>query len=133
MTQRMSAAEYQVSILNAPKPTKFGAKKVEYDGYKFDSKREHARYCDLKVLLKSGDIADLKVHPKFEIVVNGQKICSYTADFSYFEILTPFNGGLCSEYIVEDVKSPPTRKKRDYRLTKKLMKAVHGIEIREVL
>jgi hypothetical protein len=35
--------------------------------------------------------------------------------------------------VVEDVKSEPTRKKADYRLRLKLMKAIHGIEVKEII
>ncbi|KKM06917.1 hypothetical protein LCGC14_1739120 [marine sediment metagenome] len=73
-------------------------------------------------LVRSGEISRLEVHPKWEIFVNGQKICTYTADFVYWEN---------SNYVVEDVKSQPTMTPV-YRLKKKMMKAVHGIEIQEI-
>ncbi len=131
---RMSAAQFQAEI-QAPKKNKFNAKKVIVDGVTFDSRREYKRYCENVLRLKDGEIADLKVHPVFQIRINGQKICQYTADSSYMEFIPSMNaaGQAHTRFIVEDVKSPPTRKKRDYRLVMKLMKAVHGIQIREVL
>lgn len=106
----------------APKANKYGATKVSDDGYTFDSKAEWMRYRELKLMQAARKICGLKVHPAWEIAVNEQKICRYTADFEYFQDGFP---------VVEDVKSDPTRKKRDYILTKKLMLAVHGIRIKE--
>ncbi len=97
--------------------------KTFVDGISFDSRKESARYADLKLMQKAGEISDLTLQPKFDIVINGVKVCSYVADFSYVE-----NG----VKIVEDVKSEVTRKLPAYRLKKKLMKAVHSIEVREI-
>lgn len=74
----------------------------------------------LKLLRFTGDISDLRLQVPYEIIVNGQKICKYIADFVYTK-----NGNV----VVEDVKGFPTAV---YKLKKKLMKAVHGIEIQEV-
>ena len=97
--------------------------KTILDGISFDSRKESARYADLKLLQKAGEISDLTLQPKFDIVINGVKVCSYVADFSYTE-----NG----VKVVEDVKSEVTRKLPTYRLKNKLMRAVHGIAIREI-
>lgn len=102
--------------------TKYRAIRTTVDGITFDSKRESLRYGELILLERGGVIRDLTLQPKFPIVVCGQKVCDYTADFAYYER---------GEYVVEDVKSQPT-KTPVYRLKKKLMKAVHGIEIKEV-
>lgn len=102
---------------------KYRNTKTVIDGVTFDSKKESARYSDLKLMHRAGAITDLTLQPKFDIVINGQKVCSYIADFSYVE-----NGVT----VVEDVKSEMTRKLPTYRLKKKLMKAVHGIAIREI-
>ena len=97
--------------------------KTILDGISFDSRKESARYADLKLMQKAGEISDLTLQPKFDIVINGVKVCSYVADFSYTE-----NG----VKVVEDVKSEMTRKLPTYRLKNKLMRAVHGIAIREI-
>lgn len=102
---------------------KYRNTKTVIDGVTFDSKKESARYSDLKLMHRAGAITDLTLQPKFDIVINGQKVCSYIADFSYVE-----NGVT----VVEDVKSEMTRKLPTYRLKKKLMKAVHNIEVREI-
>ncbi len=89
---------------------------------KFPSKREATRYLQLLTAKRLGLITDLKIHPRWKIEVNGFFICSYTADFSYRDAKT-------GKLHVEDVKGYRTR---EYRRVKKLMKAVHGIEIEEI-
>jgi hypothetical protein len=101
---------------------KYGAIKTIIDGIEFPSKREAARYCQLRMLLRAGQIQDLRMQVKYPLVVNGVKIGRYTSDFNYIE-----NG----QEVVEDVKSPATKKARDYVLRKKLMAALFGITIRE--
>lgn len=110
---------------------KYHAKKTEVDGIVFDSKRESERYKELKLLEKVGEIRYLKLQPKYDLVVNGQKICTYKADFQYEGkiiesniIFTPIGW----KPFVEDVKGVKTPV---YRLKKKLMKALHGIDILE--
>jgi hypothetical protein len=102
---------------------KFGNRKVTIDGIEFASEKEGRRYRELVLLERAGQIANLIAHPPFRLEVNGQLVCKYVGDFAYQE------GG---QTVVEDVKSPITRKNRAYRLKNKLMKAVHGITIREV-
>ena len=80
---------------------KYNAVKVKLDGYTFDSKKEAKRYRDLCLLVRTGEITDFKVHPKYKmipaVVVSGKKkrTRTYTADFEYIE-----NG----KTVVEDVK-----------------------------
>ncbi len=99
--------------------SKFGSVKTKVDGITFDSKKEAARYIDLKLLLKAGEIADLELQPTYVMIVNGRKICSYRADFRYME-----NG----RQITEDVKGVRTAV---YGIKKKLLKACYGIEVCE--
>lgn len=104
-----------------PKPRrKFGNVKCEYDGRKFDSKRERDRYVHLKALESGKIISDLQCQVKYRIEVNGQKIATWTADFVYI---------LDSDVVVEDVKAVRTQM---YNIKKRLMRACHGIEIVEV-
>jgi len=69
--------------------------------------------------LLAGEIIDLVRQPKFVFHVGplNIKICEYIADFQYFEIAT-------GETVVEDVKSPATRKEKSYRIKKKLFDAL---------
>lgn len=103
-------------------PNKYRAIRTTVDGLKFDSKREAERYMALRQLLRIGEISDLRLQVKFPITVNNQKICTYIADFTYKDSAT-------GDFVVEDSKGMKTR---TYVLKKKLVKAVYGIEIREV-
>lgn len=102
---------------------KFNNIPTEVDGIAFASKKEARRYGELRLLEKAGAIRLLKVHPAFPLDVNGHPICRYVGDFQYVE-----NG----VEVVEDVKSPITRKHPVYRLKNKLFAAIHGFQIREV-
>ena len=77
--------------------TRFYAKPTRVDGIRFDSQAEANRYTQLKILVASGDISALEVHPKLKLSVKGTRIGSgwYTADFQYKE---------ANQIIVEDVK-----------------------------
>ena len=110
------------------KPNKYNAIKTTIDGITFDSKAESRRYSELKLLERVGDIKDLELQPQFQIAINGVKVCTYKSDFQYFEKLTQTDDETAWVNIVEDVKGMKTPV---YRLKKKLMKAVHNIEIRE--
>lgn len=107
------------------KKLKYGNKKTEIDGIKFDSKKEAKRYGELMMMLKVGEIGLLERQVVFELKVEGKRVCKYIADFAY----TVQETGL---KVVEDVKSVATRKLPLYMLKKKLMKQVHGIEIKEI-
>ena len=101
---------------------KFGAVKVKLDGHTFDSKAEAKRYGELKLLERAGKITDLEVHPKYDLVLNGVLIATYKPDFRYYDAVH-------RDPLVEDVKSAPTARKRDFVLIRKLMKAIHGIDV----
>lgn len=111
-------------------PNKFRAIRTEVDGLKFDSKAEATRYQSLKLLKMAGEITDVEIHPKYDLHVSdfetGEPVLigRYVGDFSYFTK----DGG----FILEDVKSPVTRKNALYRWKKKHVKAEYGIDIVEV-
>jgi hypothetical protein len=89
----------------------------------FDSTGEYTRYVELTRLENSGQIYELHRQVDYPLVVNARVICHYVADFVYRDIET-------DDIVVEDFKSRPTMTPV-YRLKKKLMKAIHGIEIKE--
>ncbi len=106
------------------KGNKYRAVKTEVDGIMFDSKREAARYMELMLMQKAGEISHLELQPEYQCIINGKKICTYRGDFRYF---TKKNS------VVEDVKSPYTAKNPVYRLKKKLVEALYrGVIIQEV-
>ena len=96
--------------------SKYNAKKTEYNGVMYDSRKEARRAWELDMLLKAGEIQGLIRQPRFKL-----KYCTYIADFAY----TTKDG----EYIVEDVKGFKTD---IYKLKKKMLKAEYGIEVREI-
>jgi Protein of unknown function (DUF1064). len=103
--------------------SKYGNLVTVLDGHRFDSRLEARRYQELRLLERAGLVAKLEVHPRFELRIGEILICTYTADFRYFDE--------SRRMIVEDVKSEATRLKESYRLKRKLMLAIHGIEVTE--
>lgn len=104
------------------KRLKYGNTKIVVEGFKFDSLKEAKRWGELKLLERAGQIASLERQVRIKMIVNGALVCTWVPDFRYVE-----NG----ETVVEDVKSPITRKEPVYRIKVKLAKALHGIEVRE--
>ena len=102
------------------KAPKYGNRRTVVDGLTFDSAKEARRYGELKLLERAGQITALELQPAFRLVVNNCLICTYKADFTYLDAE--------KQRIVEDVKGMKTPV---YRLKKKLMLAVHGVEIFE--
>jgi len=106
--------------------SKYRNVKVRLDGITFGSKLEAARYLQLLMRQKNGEISGLAVHPRFPMKVNNEKVCVYVSDFQYWVCDADLKG---SRFVVEDAKGKRTR---DYLLKKNLMKAVLGIEVKEV-
>lgn len=98
---------------------KYRAIKTTVDGITFDSKKEAARYEELKLLEKAGEIMYLTLQPRFDLIVNGVKCGFYKADFQYLAI---------GKTVVEDVKGVKTPV---YNLKKKMIKAIYGFDIFE--
>jgi hypothetical protein len=94
---------------------------MEADGHRFPSKAEHDRYWDLKFLQDHHAIRDLELQPRFPLIVNDIKIGEYRGDFRYYDLAR-------QEVVVEDVKGFKTK---EYKLKKKLVLALYGIEILE--
>ena len=103
--------------MEAPKRSKYNAKKTERDGIVFDAKAEADRYDTLRLLVKGRQITNLQLQPSFilqdSFTRDGKKIrpIEYRGDFAYYE-----KGG--SRLVVEDVKGTKTK---EYLLKKKLL------------
>jgi hypothetical protein len=108
--------------LPSVKPSKYHNKKVNFNGFIFDSKKELSRWQYLVMIERQGFIKNLERQVKYDIVINGIKVCRYIADFRYI-----MYGLIC----VEDVKSAITKKLPIYRLKNKLLLACNGIKILE--
>ena len=117
----MTADEFN-AMQAGMKPSKYRNVKTVVDGITFDSKAEAKRYGELRLMLDAGEIEDLTMQPRYQLDVNGVKVCSYVGDFLYRDVAR-------DRWILEDVKGVKTPA---YRLKRKLMIAVHGIEVVEV-
>ena len=120
----------------ATKRRKFRNTPVEVDGVRFDSKLEAKYYAALQLREKAGDIRNLRRQVTFALDVNGQTVCAFRADFVFEErapVETLWGEDERWVSVVADCKSPVTRREPAYRIKSKLMKAVHGITIREVM
>lgn len=108
------------------KRSKYGNKKCESGGIKFDSQREMMRWHDLVRMQERGEIFDLERQVPFvlapAVVINGRKKpeLRYVADFVY----ETKDGAR----VIEDVKGAVTAV---YAIKRHLM-AVRGLEITEV-
>lgn len=87
--------------------SKYHAKKTEIDGIVFDSKAEANYYLVLKEKQDKGEISQLELQPKYELIPafekNGKKYrkTEYRADFKYFD-------ETLKKWIVTDVKGMET-------------------------
>ena len=120
--QRQQRSSYAVS------KSKYGNHKVVIDGEKVaDSKHEYSRLCELKDLQRAGEIKDLQLQVKYQLIPS-QKICgktergvSYIADFVYWT--------KDDQFICEDAKGHRTDA---YIIKRKMMKLIHNIDVVEV-
>lgn len=127
MSGRMSVAELRAAQAKR-KPSKYRNKRVQVDGIVFDSIDESERWRVLCLLRDAGEISDLRYHQVFRLEVKGPfgtMVRKYEADFTYLDH--------AGTLVVEDVKSPVTRQKPEYRIKRELMAVLHGLEIREVM
>jgi hypothetical protein len=102
--------------------SKYGNKPTEAGGHTFHSRKEAAHYQELLLRVQAGEIERLALQPRFPIVVNGVKVCEYRADFTYWDVAQ-------GRVVTVDVKGYATQV---YKIKKKLVKAVYGVDIEEV-
>ncbi|MCI6649336.1 MAG: DUF1064 domain-containing protein [Lachnospiraceae bacterium] len=118
--------------------TKYNAKKTVVDGIKFDSKKEAARYSQLKAMEQAGEISGLTRQKRYELTpgykeadyrdIKGkchkgrviERPSYYVADFVYEDSK--------GQTIVEDCKGYRTDV---YKLKRKMMLYRYGIRILE--
>ncbi len=126
---------------NQPK-SKYRNEKVTYQGMSFDSKKELQRYLFLLDAERRGVISDLQRQVKFELIPaiteeyvahlktkdkvktrTLQLAVMYICDFTYIKD---------GQMVIEDVKSSPSLVTKEYRLKKKMMFAIHRLNVKEV-
>lgn len=117
---RLTAAEYRKLCVGKSK-SKYRNKKVTIDGIKFDSRHEANRWCELKLMERSGLISDLRRQVKFVLIAKSDhgRAIHYIADFTYHQD---------GKTVIEDAKGFKTAV---YKLKKRMM-AEMGLEIVEV-
>lgn len=107
---------------------KYNARKAEIDGITFDSRKEARRYAELKLLQRGGEIRDLRLQVKYELIPkqDGERACDYIADFVYQDVRT-------GETVVEDVKGcKQGAAYNTFAIKRKLMLWRYGIKVVEV-
>ena len=111
--------KYDPNLFKPKKKTnKYKAEKVKTKQGTFDSKGEWKRWKYLVGLEKNDVIQNLQRQVSYSLDVNGHHICRYVADavFDYKGVT-----------YVEDFKGVLTN---TFRLKRKLMMAVHGIDVK---
>ena len=99
-------------------------RKVKVDGHVFDSQTEAARYGQLCLLERVGQVRNLKVHPKVPMHINGKKLGRgyMVLDFSFEEYK---DGAWRTRY--EDVKGALDT--REAKLRRRVAELVNDITI----
>lgn len=119
--QRAHTDTLRALIEEKPKRQKYGNKRVVVDGMKFDSQHEADVYQGLMALVKQGELKCVCRQVKFDLPGGIQYIADFVTILPDMRI----------EAVI-DAKSEITKKNRVYINKKKQMKAVWGIEIKEV-
>lgn len=121
----MTAQEYQDYEKNKKqKPGKYKSIPHHVDGIRFDSRKEAEYYGQLKLRKKINDIKGFRRQVRFKMEIDGVNITTYVADF----VIEHHDG---REEVI-DVKSEITKTLATYRIKKKLLLALHKIEVIEV-
>ena len=112
----MSVEDYR-ALVEHPR-SKYGNRRVELDGYTFDSKAEAAHYLHLKDEVQRGNIKRLRVHPRYVLQDpfrrNGKQVraIEYVGDFEYIDS--------AGRVIVEDVKGGKATMTQVFRVKQKM-------------
>lgn len=120
---RMKSAEWlkQLKVKQPGKRSKHGNKPVITEEGYFASQLEFGRWQDLKMYRDAGEITDLRRQVPYKIEHGGKLICTYIADAVYFD-------NSLGKEVIEDAKGHRTK---IYRLKKKMLSIICGLEITE--
>lgn len=121
----MDIDEYRKKFQKKKSGNKFSAKKTEYGGITYDSKKEAWRARELDLLIRAKEVLEVEVQPVFDCIINGKKTFKYKADFK----ITWADGTIT----YEDVKGYKKGSAYShFRTKKKVVEALFGVEILEV-
>ena len=109
-----------VMIEQSKAKPKYGNKATETNGLMFDSKKEARFFLQLQ---QDPAVKSIRTQVKYELIPKqqGERACSYVADF-----VVEYHDGRTVVYDVKGMKTDV------YRIKRKLMLWVHGIQIKEV-
>ena len=132
LTGIVKAAPRAVNSSLAPKPTKYRNKPTtDADGVKHASKRQAARYRDLGLLMKSGEIMMLAREVRFRLPGAVEYRADHvTATQRAIEVMAALVES--GDLVIEDVKSEATRNDKVYKIKAKQMRECLGLPVREV-
>ncbi|NCB05574.1 MAG: DUF1064 domain-containing protein [Clostridia bacterium] len=122
-----------------PKKSKYHNEPDSRGDLRFDSKKEARRFDELALMLKVGQIRNLRLQAQYTlqesfIAPDGDRVRAirYVADFAYERATAPdCTGTVYWLPVVEDVKSKAT-KTAQYEMKKKLLRERFDITITEV-
>lgn len=96
--------------------------KVVVDNLTFDSIGEYNQWKELQLRERAGEIRDLHRQVRYKVYLNEIYICSWYADFVYFDIAL-------NQQIIADFKGFRTAV---YAIKKRLVEAYYTIQITEI-
>lgn len=118
MNERMTAARFR-TLPKQKKANKYGAIRTTLDGITFASKAESAYYAKLKQREAAGEVANVELQKRYALTIGGFLICTYVSDFDFYDITEKRQRTVDTKGVVTDV----------FRIKRKLMKAIHGIDV----
>ncbi len=101
------------------RPSKYRNQPQVVDGVRFASKAEAKRDAELLLLERADKIHNIVRQPKFDLYVNGKKVCRYIGDWQYRDGPAREHN---SQLVVEDRKGALTPA---FKIKWALAKALH--------
>jgi hypothetical protein len=119
--EALTVAGLDVS-LGSTRGNKYNARRTREGNFVYASGHEASRGRDVGLLEAAGEINDVRRQVWIEVLIDGEVICRYRADFVYREVAT-------NRIVIEDPKGKRTPL---YLLKKKIIEALSPIKIEEI-
>lgn len=116
---RMTSKQYKATAKR--KKSKYNAVPQVVNGVRFASKAEATRDAELRLLERANKISGLSRQPRFDLTVNGKKVCRYVGDWAYFD--SEVNN--MATLVVEDKKGGKATQTPAFRIKWALAKALY--------
>lgn len=114
----LTSAQYRETV-KQPKKSKYGNKRVEYDGHTFDSILERDYYIHLKLRERLGEVYEVEMQRPISLRVNGFVVGTLRVDFWFYDDVQKRTRVVDTKGFETDVS----------RIKRKLVKAIHGIDV----